>query len=1086
MKFRLSYLFFALAIFLVTGSHAISVMAAEKIVGNSGVDFLRDKIIISVVSGVDLVPFQSYKASTSINPSIDRIIASENIINIEPFYPHPIKHKAIRDIVSRMFILTLGERGDVSSAVASLRETKIIETADPYYIYHLDYIPNDPLISSWYQLSRIDAYGAWDFIRGDSTNRPILGIVDSGVYYDHPELEPNMWINTLEDIDGDGRFTSADINGIDEDGNGFVDDVVGYDVAMDDPDPQEPTPTHGTHVAGCASMASDNNYGGASVGWAARIMAVKCAFDSQPDNIPYGFQGIVYATDNGCDVINLSWGRAGGPSGGEQNVITAAYNAGVVVVAAAGNDHSSGQFFPAQYNHVVAVAATDENDHLADFSNYGTWIDICAPGVSVPSTWSHNMFAALSGTSMASPVTAGTVCLIKAADTSQTVDQIVQRLEDNADTIDALNPGYEGLLGAGRVNAAAAIGRGRLPRLFLDHTTLRLTVDDGDSLLNPGERFNLVATLLNRWNAASNVNATIRSDSQFVVVDSTASFGDIPGNGGTGSNDLSPFDVMVNSDASIGNHQFAIHITTGEGPQFEYTFNINVTLEQRGFPGNIPGNIESSPLVVDVNGDNHKKILVSASNGNYYSFESDGSMTPGWPQPISGESPGGAAVGDIDGDHINDIVGMSRDGNIYAWHSDGTLLPGFPHNCGSLMFGTPVLADIDGDSRLEIMIGGFISHQFYVIKYDGTNFPGWPFQGPSNFYGSAAVADIDNDSLPEIICGDFDSTLYAWSSDQSNVPGFPVRVSGQIKGSPSVADIDGDGNLNIVVGTTAGNLYAFDNDGSIMPGWPVRLGTSTFSTPSLADIDLDGHLEILIGCNDSRLYVFNSDGQPKPGFPVSVSGTITASPVVGDIDGDGYPDIAFGTSDGIIYAFDHLGLPLRNFPISSIAQGQITGSSALADLDGDGDCEIVTGVKTAGNNLEVIDYKAHLSAELFPWPFFGKDIRRTGYYGTFITGIEGGIDMPVNYSLDQNYPNPFNATTLIRFAIPREGHVDLAIYDLLGRHINSLNSGNLQAGYHEIVWNGTDESGMPAASGIYFYKLNAANMTLTKKMILIK
>ena len=1082
---KLSSLFFALMIFLIVVG-AMPAMAAEKIEGTPGIDFMKDKIIISVKTGIDLAPFQNFQSFASMNTRIAKLIESEDIINIEPFYSHTIKHKLLRDVISRIFILTLGSKGDVSSAVASFMENDLIESAAPYYNYHVDYVPNDPLISGWYQLSRIDAYGAWDYIRGDSTNRPILGIVDSGVYYDHPDLEPNMWINTLEDIDGDGRFTNADINGIDDDGNGYIDDVVGYDIAMNDDDPQEPVPTHGTHVAGCASMASDNNYGGAGVGWGARIMAVKCAIDSQPDNIPYGFQGIVYATDNGCDVINLSWGRGGGPSGPEQSVITAAYNSGVVVVAAAGNDHSSGQFWPAQYSHVVAVAATDNADHLADFSNYGSWIDICAPGVNITSTWSHNTFAVESGTSMASPVTAGTVCLIKSCDTTQTVDQIVQRLQTNADNIDSLNPTYHGMLGAGRVNAAAAVARGRLPRILLLHTDITLTVDDGDGLLNPGERFNLVATLSNQWNPATNVTAVIRSDNQFTLEDSSASFGDIHGNGGTGDNSSNPFDVLVSHDASIGNHQFTIHITTGDGPQFEYTFNIYVTLEQRGFPGNIPGNIESPVLIYDFNNDNRKEIIVSASDHNFYSFEPDGSITPNWPLAISAESPGGAAVGDIDADQVIDIVGMSRDGNIYAWHFNGTYLPGFPHSCSTLMFGTPVLADIDDDSHLEIMIGGFTSHQFYVLRSDGTNMPGWPFQGTSGFYGSAAVADIDNDGLPEILCGDYDTTFYAWNCNGSNVPGFPVRVSARVKSAPAIADLDGDGNLDIVLGTTSGDVYVFNNQGVIRPGWPVRLGLSTSSSPSLADIDLDGHLEILIGCDDARLYVFTADGQPKSGFPVAVSGAISATPAVGDINGDGYPDIAFGTSAGLIHAINFMGMSLPNFPIPTVSLGTITASSGLADIDGDGDCEIVTGVRTAGNNLEVIDCKAHLPAEVFPWPMFGKDLHRSGYYGPFVTGINDGVRLPTSCALDQNYPNPFNATTLIKFAIPRDSYVGLAIYDLLGRRVRSLNSGNLQAGYHEIVWDGNDESGIQAASGIYFYRLDADNLTLTKKMVLIK
>lgn len=1062
-------------------------LASAGIPGVAGTDYYTDRFVISIDENIDLAPADfSQGASSAGIASIDGLVRSHRVNAIAPFYPARVKHEILRKVVERMFIVTLEDGSDLESAIEAFGRDYHIEFAEPYYIHHCDYVPNDPMISSWYQLWRIETYTAWDYIRGDSTSRPVLGIVDSGVYYDHPDLEPNMWINSAEDLDSNGVFTDADINGIDDDLNDYVDDVVGYDLTMHDPIPFEPIPWHGTHVAGCATMACDNGYGGAATGWAARIMAVKCAPDSDPNSITHGFQGITYSADNGCKVINLSWGRGGGPSQGEQNIITAAYNLGAVVVAAAGNESSPYRHYPAAYAHVVSVAATDENDHIAYFSNYGDSVDICAPGVGVFSTWAHSSFSALDGTSMASPVTAGVVCLLRAADPAMSVDSVVLRLLSGADNIDSLNPGYEGMLGAGRVNAANSIGRGFFPRFNLSDLNITLTQDDGDGLLNPSERFNLIVNIANIWEDAPDVIGTLRADGQFTLHDSVANFGTIFGHGGSGNNASNPFDIAVNSNAEIGSHQFTLALATSSNFQITLTFDIAVTLEQAGFPGNIPANIESSPLILNIDADNTREILISASDRKYYSFESDGSITPGWPQEVSQDPLGGAAVGDIDNDQDLDIVGMARDGNIYAWNTGGAILPGFPRACGSMMFSTPVLGDLNGDSNLEIVVGGFISKRIYVIKSDGADYAGWPFQVSGNLYGSAALADIDEDGLPEIVFAAYDSTLHVLNIDQTYVAGFPVHFSGQVKTAPCVADIDGDGHLNIIIGTSTGRVYAFGHDGAVLPGWPVTLGSSVFSPPSLADMDNDGRLEVLVGCNDWRMYVFNSDGQPQNGFPVTTGAAVTSSPVVGDIDGDGRSEIVFGSSDGLIYAVDYRGQNLANFPIHPVASGQITGSAGLADLDGDGDCEIAIGVKTSGNNLEVLDYKAHYTSDQFPWPFLGKDYHRTSFYGPFQTGVGESERLPGSFDLAQNYPNPFNATTVIGFALPKSDNVNLSIYDLLGRRITTLFSGNLSAGEYSFSWDGRNERGIITASGVYFYKLGASEAVSIKRMTLIK
>ena len=1077
-------------LFIVPLLFLLSFSLSHAVDGIPGIDFVENQIVFSAKPGIELsfLDLAENRFGTTGNDNIDMIVARENITKVESFYPYPLKTRAMRDIVGRMYIATVGNYLTFESAIESLNSDSNIEFAEPYYLNYADYVPNDPMISSWYHLTNIEAYLAWDIIRGDSTDRSIIGIVDSGVFYDHPDLEDNMWINGPEDINGDGRFTAADLNGLDDDGNGRVDDVVGYDLAMNDPDPAEPYAEHGTHVAGCATMVTDNNYGGAAVGWAARIMAVKASTDYNPGSMSHGYAGIIYAVENGCHVINCSWGRGGNPSQGEQNVINAAWQQGAAVVASAGNDNVSSPHYPSAYEHVLSVASTGVNDIKSSFSNYGSTVDICAPGEGIFSTWDRNSFASLQGTSMSSPIAAGVVALVRAANPSWDPDQAMTRVMNTADNIDHLNPNHAGMLGSGRVNAAAAVGIELMPRLDIDDFDITLTLDDGDGILNPSESFDLTLTLINTWADAVGVTGVLRSDNQFIIEDSVSTFGNIPGQGGTANNLSDPYSVHVNPDAIIGTHELTLHVTDTDGYQRDLNITVDISLEQLGFPGNVPGNIESPAIIFDFDSDGDNEIIVSAGDGNYYAFESDGGLSPGWPQNVGSTAPGGAAIGDLDGNGDYEIVGISRSGDIYAWDEGGNVLAGFPYSLSSITYCTTVLADIDGNGDLEIITTGFTGSKVYVINHDGTVFGSWPYDGTNPFYGSAAAADIDNDDLPEIIACGFDSLLHVWNSDKTYVNGFPVSIASTSQTSAAIADIDGDGNLNIVVTTFSGNVHVLNHDGTSLDGWPISAGSIIKSSPSLADVEPNGNLEILFGSSGGMLYIKNWNGTDQGGYPVDIGSSINGSPVVGDIDGDGGNDIIFGAGDGVIYALASNGQPLGNFPIMTPLGAPISASAALGDLDSDGDAEIVVGVRTSGNNLEVIDYKDPLGNLDFPWPTFAAGNHRSGYYGDFVTAIENDIydAIPHEFRLISNYPNPFNMNTLIRFSIPSGGDVSLDIFDLLGRRIRSFDINNLNAGIHEISWDGRNRDGEALASGIYFYKLEFGRLSQTRRMTLIK
>lgn len=314
----------------------------------------------------------------------------------------------------------------VYDLVRILNSLDFVDYAEQVPIMRTTLIPNDAEYSQQYALPLISAPIAWDITTGNSNI--IVAVVDDAVKITHPDLAPSC--------------------------------IQGYDVANNDnnPNPDNNNMSHGTHVAGIIGAASNNNIGVASIGFGVSILPVKSS--DQAQYITDGYAGIIWAADNGAHVINMSWGGSGGGQSG-QNVINYAYNAGCVLVAAAGNDNVSTQFYPAAYNNVISVASTTSSDAKSSFSNYGSWIDISAPGSAIRSTYFNssgtNNYSNLNGTSMASPMVAGLCGLMLSLNPSLTQTQLTNCLLSSADNISSQNPGYNGMLGSGRINAYQAL-----------------------------------------------------------------------------------------------------------------------------------------------------------------------------------------------------------------------------------------------------------------------------------------------------------------------------------------------------------------------------------------------------------------------------------------------------------------------------------------------------------------------------------------------------------------------------------------------------------------------------------------------------
>ncbi len=379
---------------------------------------------------------------------------SDDLVILGPWRRHAIKSaisglvvagaevdKEYDHIVSGLAVVELPEGMSVLDALIQFNRSANVLYAEPNYKYRLFVIPDDPLFYELWGMHNIgqtdgtvdadiDAPEAWDIQTGDP--EIIVAVADTGVDYTHPDLAANMWVNT------DEQNGQPDV---DDDGNGYVDDIYGYDFAgafKDDPTDGDGDPCdmhfHGTHVAGTIGAVGNNGEGIVGVCWNVRMMALKVFADDHaivPDLlVADAVEAVGYAIDNGAKIINASWGGTD-YSQSLYDAIANAGDAGLLLIAAAGNDYGNDNdvypIYPANYDldNIISVMSTDHNDEMSDFSNFGaTTVDVGEPGTGIVSTTPTyetasmmvfdvpTNYASVSGTSMATPHVAGACALV--------------------------------------------------------------------------------------------------------------------------------------------------------------------------------------------------------------------------------------------------------------------------------------------------------------------------------------------------------------------------------------------------------------------------------------------------------------------------------------------------------------------------------------------------------------------------------------------------------------------------------------------------------------------------------------------------
>lgn len=909
---------------------------------------------------------------------------------------------------------TSSKETNIPLMMADYKANSGIEYAEPNYKAKVQMTPNDPYFfssNSWGQgyddlwgLKKIQADKAWDISQGEGV---IVAVVDTGIDYNHEDITQNIWTNPGE-ISG---------NGIDDDNNGYVDDYYGYDFAYHDNDPKDGN-GHGSHCAGTIAAVGNNAKGIIGVAYKAKVMAVKGLNDNGSGYYSDLANCIRYAADNGADVISNSWGGYG-TSHAIEEALQYAYSKGCLITAAAGNDNSDVTgFHPANSKYVITVAATDQNDNKCYFSNYGSKIDVAAPGgngssnpYNILSLLSSNHSASLNnyivgssylrlgGTSMACPHVAGLAALVVGRYPDYSLDAIKKAIYIGAEDKGVL--GWDTYYGFGRINALKTLqaesqqyllARIRSPRInqqFGQLITIEGTVIGSNFshyIIEVGE-----GVSPSTW---TNSGIILNNDGKAEVIDGI----------------LGKWDSSSSVD---GTHTVRLKTFDLSGLSQEHKVSVTVNNSiKAGWPQDTLAGCSSyvdSSIMADIDNDKDLEVIASTYEGLVYVWHHDGRLVNGWPVYV-GQQALTPAAADIDKDGFMEVVvgtnSSSQNEKLFVFRYDGTPYPGnWPKGWGAqynyeinYISDAPLLADLDNDGFLEIIVGGE-DWKLHAWHKDGSVVLGWPVTiQNSQGISTPAVGDINSDGKPEIVAVEsgsgYNGKIYAWNTDGTSVSGWPVNVEGSSY-PPVIGDINGDSQLEVVVNARAG-LFAFKGNGTVMPGWPKVSGDSYKSlgdgVPALGDLDGDGILEVILaagGINVSKVWVFKGDGSTFGNWPYLFNfynPARTYGALVADVDGDAKQDVVVSAYDSVyskeyLYVFKENAALLIGYP----KQLDIEYSSipALGDVDNNGTLEIAAFGRYKGVipvPFYVYELKQNVPQRKMDWPMFQRNSQHTGLY----------------------------------------------------------------------------------------------------------
>lgn len=600
------------------------------------------------------------KANEIDNQEFNDVIAKLGVVELKKLFPHhrfdPATSKQNSRLVDLTLIYQLKYNAEMDAQLASAKLAKLscIAYAEPKYIYQLCYVPNDTDFTSQYHHNNLHTIEAWDIQQGDTN--VVIGITDTGFDTTHLDLKSNVKYNYNDPV-----------NGIDDDADGFVDNFYGWDFGNNDNNPQQDGCAacgHGVHVSGIASSTVDNVTGIAGTGFKCKYLPVKNMNNSE--QLANSYEAVVYAADHQAKVVNCSWGGESGGQYGQDAVNYATFNRNCLVLAAAGNNFSNTPFYPAAYDHVFSIAATNSSDAKWPNSNFGYFIDACAPGQDIFSCWPGNNYLTSSGTSMAAPAAAGCVGIVASHFPNYNALQLAERIKNTCDVIDTLpaNSAYHHQLGFGRINLYRALTDVEKSAVVISSKQVS---DGNDGAIIPGDTIRIKCVFTNYLAPTTNLVATIRSENSYTqCIDSVVNLG-VLGTLADSSNYLNPYKILVGSNCPTNYEAlFSISLSDGLHIRKEY-FTIRINVDYINLLENDLGITITSKGVLGYNEDGPSEGIGVTYNSGYTMLYEGGFMIGDSTTRVSDNLRG------LAGAHDNDFVSYIKVSQIPSVAADALL-----------------------------------------------------------------------------------------------------------------------------------------------------------------------------------------------------------------------------------------------------------------------------------------------------------------------------------------------------------------------------------------------------------------------------
>jgi len=504
---------------------------------------------------------------------------------------------------------------------------------------------------------------------------------------------------------------------------------------------------------------------------------------------------------------------------------------------------------------------------------------------------------------------------------------------------------------------------------------------DFDGNINPGETVSISfeAAILDFWpTEANNSIFFLFPESDMISISNNGLEAGLITPGQTVSNSATPFEVTFSPDIALGVYNVMLYATSDQingqpHEQYNLSFDLEVSINQTGFPFLTEFEMKGSPLVVDIDNDGSKEIIFGDNSGRVNVLTSSGSVygEGSFPYQTGDQIWASPASADLNGDGLVEFVIGSKDKSLYIFDYSGLV---YQYEAESWLMATPAIGNLDEDEDLEIVVGGYSSNmkKIFAINYDGSDVDGFPFDLGERMLKGVSLADFDGNGIDDIVVGTDSKKVHLIYDDGTFASGFPFQTSDKVQSSPSVADFNGE--KVIFVGDKDGFFYAINEDGSLR--FQNETGANIATSPLLGTIgaagDSQGEFFASFGNDAGNVYISFLDGSSTNFFNVEgaitgLSSVVTAS--------TGYAAIT--TDEGNMYFYKDDDIE-DYFPI--LYENSFKGGSTINDIDGDGDVEILAGTTST---LFVADHKEGFSADSIvyedSWSTYKGDNKRSGF-----------------------------------------------------------------------------------------------------------